>query len=386
MNFDNSTITTKDIPWILDYAGRTQLRSARGELDNGGIIPYVGSVSGVGKSRGVQAYADRPSKVSKSGKYALLNKYMIAGQLPEDVGVCYIPNTDTKEMDSYVIGDLTGNSVEDADDYEKIIIFIDEVNSGSRECLASLQDGIEGRCFNGVPVRENVIYVLAGNPEGTGCGTEDLPANLKSRLAMYELVPDQNEFVEYLTSTGQNHNVVAYLGWKIYGRDAQASQRRGDSPIFCEFDEDAKKNPDPRGWSKFAAFLDENPEPRQEQLTGHAQLGGKTYEDFAKFKALFDRGDVVKVKDIIADPEEVAIPSQDFDTLYAVITNCVNYINEEGEDLEVSDTDAITIYLDRVADVSEAIANYAFQQCKQRNPLFTKSEEHSKYNKKHSSY
>lgn len=375
-------ITASQISKVMDLCAATQMEQVRRRneglpMENGGTLACFEGTAGCGKSYGVQAWCDEPSRTSKSGKRALLKKVTLASSLPEDAGSVYIPNPETKTMDEYTIGNLRGDYPE-ADDYDYVVVFIDELHNGNAECHAVIKDGVESRVFNNQPVTDKTIFVFAGNPSGTGCKTDKLDEALKDRLAIYRVIPDKDATVEHMIQTGHNPSLIGFISWKQFN-----STEGPNSFAYLGSERGEDKGYSPRSLSKLSFVLDQNLSREDEIIHGQAQVGVKLYTEYRAYADL--SGNVVSVQEILANPEDCDVPTdgKDYAKLYAVVTNCVAFVSKQGESLTVDQTDAITLYLDRVACANEAIGVFAFTMCKKSNEAFHVSEEHGKFLEKH---
>ena len=354
-------LNTKNVFELLDLAAETQ-----GRVTGGGVLPFLVSDPGLGKSQIVQQWCDQPSETSKSGKRALLVKVILSRTPAADVSSIPVPDVKSGKIIWYDTGKFIGN-VEGAEDYDYVVVFYDELPNAPTDVQVAIQDLIESREANGTFVAPNVVFCAAGNPPESGCGANQLVQALSSRLCHVRCEFSLESWTAYASDVGINPWIIAYHTFK-----------KGES--MTNFDPSAEgPQADPRSWEKLSQAIECNPSPYIRQVVGEGIVGLYEYTAFVAFERMTD---VVHVEEIIANPSACHIP-YDAGTQFAVAANITTYIGGRKAELTIEESNAIIEYLDRVSEVNEVVSNLCVRNSADRNPQFTQCEQYSRYNANH---
>ena len=351
-------INFENVSEALELALATQ-----GKVPGGGFIPFWITHPGDGKTQLHQQFCDQPSATSKSGKRGLLVSLILSRVPSVDIAAIPVPDLETGQIRYFHTGRFVGD-VPNAEDYDFVLVFIDELPNSPDDVQVAFQSVAEDRESNGVKVADNVIFAAAGNPSEDNCGAGTLVQSLLDRLCPIYGEVDLDGWCEWAEANGVLDTVVQFNRWKE------------GTALQC-FDPDAEgAQSSPRSWVKFSDALKCNPSPTFRKAIGEGYLGAIKYNEFAAFEKL---SDVVSIVDILSNPEGCPVPLQS-GADFAVAANIISYVRKSGDKLEESAVDSIIVYLDRLP---ESLAAFGFAFCHRANPLFSCSEKIGWFKGKH---
>ena len=351
-------INFENVSEALELALATQ-----GKVPGGGFIPFWITHPGDGKTQLHQQFCDQPSATSKSGKRGLLVSLILSRVPSVDIAAIPVPDLETGKIRYFHTGRFVGD-VPNAEDYDFVLVFIDELPNSPDDVQVAFQSVAEDRESNGVKVADNVIFAAAGNPSEDNCGAGTLVQSLLDRLCPIYGEVDLDGWCEWAEANGVLDTVVQFNRWK-------------EGTALQSFDPDAEgAQASPRGWVKFSDALKCNPSPAFRKAIGEGYLGAIKYNEFAAFEKL---SDVVSIVDVLSNPEGCPVPLQS-GADFAVAANLISYVRNSKDKLEESAVDSIIVYLDRLP---ESLAAFGFAFCHRANPLFACSEKIGWFKGKH---
>ena len=215
---------------------------------------------GIGKSDIVSQIADD------------MNGYMIdlrLGQMdPTDIRGIPFYNKEINKMDWAPPIDLPDQEL--ADQYDWIVLFLDEMNSAAPSVQAAAYQLILNRRVGKYVLPDNVVMVAAGNRESDKGVTYRMPAPLANRFIHLEMAVNFDDWFEWAVSNKINTDVVGYLQFAkqdLYDFDPKSSSRSFATP---------------RSWSFVSELLDDD----IDELTTTDLVAGAVGEGLAvKFMA-----------------------------------------------------------------------------------------------------
>ena len=365
MEKHSMSILTYKTPVTFEYVkeGIEHALATQGKVPGGGFVPYWVTHPGDGKTQLHQQVCDEPSATSKSGKRGLLVSLILSRVPSVDVAAIPVPDLETGKIRYFHTGRLIGN-VPNAEDYDFVLVFLDELPNAPEDVQVAFQSVIEDRESNGVKVADNVIFAAAGNPSEDNCGAGKLVKSLLDRLCPIYGEVSLDGWCAWAEDNGVLDTVIQFNRWKE------------GTALQC-FDPDCDvAQSSPRAWVKFSDALKNNPSPVFRKSIGEGYLGAIKYNEFATFEKL---SDVVSIVDILSNPEGCTIPL-DSGAEFAVTANIISYVRNSKDKLEESAVDSIIVYLDRL---SESLAAFGFAFCHRANPLFSCSEKIGWFKGKH---
>jgi len=357
-------------------------RNTQGNVKTGGIIPFLTGGPGLGKSAVVKQYA-------ASTNYLLVT-IILSRSTGVDFGY-YVPNKETGELDYYSSGRLAGR-VPNAEDYDGVIVFFDELPSSLEETQVILLSLFEDRAWEDKPVADNVLYICAGNDPDSNCGASKLIEPLQSRLCEVPVEACEDGWVLHAKANNFYPALIAWHQWTNFS-------------FFSEFDPNSDlPNLSPRDSEKFSDVLWLDPDEATKRIVGDGYLGTHATSSYLEFES-FTR-EVQRPTEIIADPfgastyvdsygEQVqydrgveatdstsyaAQRNRELGHLHAVLFNCVRWVSKQGESLQPEQAGALIKYFGRLPEVQAVLA---FTACVEANELFAQCNEFSEFKADH---
>lgn len=137
-------------------------------------------------------------------------------------------------------------SIKYAEQHERIILFLDEMNSAAPSVQSAAYQLVLNRKVGTYTLPDNVVIVAAGNREGDKGVTYKMPAPLANRFIHMEMQHSFDDWFEWATEHKIHKDVVGFLNWSksdLYSFDPKSSSRAFSTP---------------RSWSFVSELLTEN--------------------------------------------------------------------------------------------------------------------------------
>ena len=188
---------------------------------------------GIGKSELVEG-------IGNSG--AMGNTLVIDMRLalfePTDLRGYPVPNVETGVMQWLPPADLP--TAEMAEQYDTIILFMDELNSAAPSVQAAAYQLILNRRIGQYFLPKNVVIIAAGNRETDKGVTYRMPKPLENRFVHFELRVDFQDWLNWAVQPENNidANIVGYLSFAkgdLYNFDPASSSRGFATPRAWTF-------------------------------------------------------------------------------------------------------------------------------------------------------
>jgi len=122
--------------------------------------------------------------------------------------------------------------------HEKIILFLDEMNSAAPAVQAAAYQLILNRRVGEYRLPDNVMIVAAGNREGDKGVTYRMPAPLANRFLHLEMKHNFDDWFQWAVDHGIHQDVVGYLTFSkdsLYTFDPKSSSRSFATPRSWSF-------------------------------------------------------------------------------------------------------------------------------------------------------
>ena len=136
--------------------------------------------------------------------------------------------------------------MEFAEQYDRIILFLDEMNSAAPSVQSAAYQLVLNRKVGTYNLPDNVVIVAAGNREGDKGVTYRMPAPLSNRFIHVEMEHKFDDWFEWATENKIHKDIVGFLNWSksdLYSFDPKSSSRAFSTP---------------RSWSFVSELLTEN--------------------------------------------------------------------------------------------------------------------------------
>ena len=136
--------------------------------------------------------------------------------------------------------------MEFAKQHERIILFLDEMNSAAPSVQSAAYQLVLNRKVGTYSLPDNVVIVAAGNRDGDKGVTYRMPAPLANRFIHIEMECKFDDWFEWATENKIHKDVVGFLNWSktdLHNFDPKSSSRAFATP---------------RSWSFVSELLTEN--------------------------------------------------------------------------------------------------------------------------------
>jgi hypothetical protein len=155
---------------------------------------------------------------------------------PTDLRGYPAPDMETKQMVWLPPADLP--TAEMAEQYDTIILFLDELNSAAPSVQAAAYQLILNRRIGQYFLPKNVVIIAAGNRETDKGVTYRMPKPLENRFVHFELRVDFGDWLNWAVNNSVDPNVVGFLSFAkgdLYNFDPQSSSRGFATPRSWTF-------------------------------------------------------------------------------------------------------------------------------------------------------
>jgi hypothetical protein len=129
-------------------------------------------------------------------------------------------------------------SKEFAEEYDNIVLFLDEMNSAAPAVQAAAYQLILNRRVGTYELPDNVVIVAAGNREADKGVTYRMPAPLANRFIHLELAVSFDDWFEWAVNNNQHKDVVGFLQFSkkdLYDFDPKSPSRSFATPRSWSF-------------------------------------------------------------------------------------------------------------------------------------------------------
>ena len=299
-----------------------QARAAIVDCIEAGLVPFVKSSPGLGKSTIMRSVNDQ------------YNLHMIDHRLstsaPEDLSglpdFLDTPNGRQATFSPFDIFPLTNTPIPDGKD--GWMIFLDEANSGTKMVQAASYKLVLDKMVGQKKLHERVCITMAGNLATDRALVNPLSTAMQSRVVHIKMVPNFNEWLEDVAiPQDYDERIVAYLNYMEGTNDSKLMDFRPDhkDETFCC----------PRTWefmNKFVkgkkfALTEDGYEMENKIRTYVGTITSGVAVDFVQFTKVFH--EIIKLEDVLRDPTAAKIPPTS-QGMFAVIGHLGNKVNAEN--------------------------------------------------------
>lgn len=150
---------------------------------------------------------------------------------PEDIAV---PRTDHERL-QFVRADwipLVGDYPED----DIVVVMIDEASQGDNPVQKTLSNLIQEREAYGVPLHENVAFVMTGNRQQDRAGANRILSHLRNRMTTLQFDASLDDWCNWALAHDVTPELVSFLRFK--------------PNLLNDFDPKRDLNPTPRAWAE----------------------------------------------------------------------------------------------------------------------------------------
>ncbi len=297
------------------------------ECIQAGLVPFVRSSAGMGKSSIMKAIA-REFGLKVIDIRLSQSTPEDANGLPRFRDILDADGKFVRAISEFVPFDtLPIEGTEIPEGYNGWLIFFDEFNSGSRMVQAAMYKIILDRMVGQHNIHPNAVMVCAGNLDTDRAITNPISTAMQSRLVHLIMSLDHDEFMEdVVINQGWDPRIKAFLAYKRnYVHDFNPEH---DDHTFCC----------PRTWD-FMNRLIKGKEVTEDKAALYAgTITSGVAVEFITFTKVFDS--LPRIEQIVRDPEHYALPI-DAATRFATIVHLTDQVTDKT-------FEAITIYVNRM--------------------------------------
>ena len=293
-----------------------QVRRFAVETLMAGLVPFIRSSPGMGKSALVKSIAE---------EYGMeLLDIRLSTCAPEDLtGLPHFEDGKAKFMPFDMFPVVSTPLPESKNGW---LIFLDEFNSAAKSVQAAAYKLVLDKMVGLLKLHPNVMIVAAGNLDTDRAITNNVGTALQSRFVHLEMELNHDEFMEDVAfKYGWDSRIIAYLSYQP-GKLHDFRSDHNDKTFCC-----------PRTW-EFMNKLIQGKEVNDDHAPLYAgTVTSGTAVEFIQFTKVYQN--LPKIGDILRDPENMTVP-HDPPIRYATTT----YLIEQATD---KNFDKIATYINR---------------------------------------
>jgi hypothetical protein len=218
---------------------------------------------------------------------------------------------------------------------EIIVVFLDDFTNApepiQKAYMPLLLNNREQRFVQGMPVRDSVVFIVAGNRRKDKSGVRGVLHAVTGRAdVIVEILPEVDEWIIWAIQEELPWSVIGCVKW--------------NREIFCVDtpNVDMKKIGNPRNWAALGYVVrDWNVPDHLEYQTYTGAVGQSEAQQFISFREVQD--DLPDIDMILLDPENALIPQDNPGAMWATCANLCQVAN-------LDNFEAIVTYTDRMRD------------------------------------
>ena len=217
---------------------------------------FVWGPPGIGKS---ETFEGIRKSYEDQGLRAKLIDCRLALWDPTDLKGYPYYNPETNRMSFSTPDELP--TAEEAEQYDIIILFLDELNGASPATQAAAYQLVLNRAIGKYKLPDNVVIAAAGNRDTDKGVTYRMPKPLANRFVHYEIRVDFNTWFDWAVKNNIHPDVVGYLQTfkqDLYNFDAGSNERSFATP---------------RSWTFVSETLDDVEDFTEEEVTDMVAAG-----------------------------------------------------------------------------------------------------------------
>jgi len=260
-----------------------------------GLVPYIVSSPGMGKSSIV-------AKVADQGGLKLLD-LRLSQCTPEDLQGFPMRTGNKATFTPFDIFPLESDTPPEG--FNGWLLLLDEMSSAPKPVQAAAYKLVLDRMVGSFSLNEKCAIVCAGNKITDRAVVTTMSTALQSRLIHYEMTVTLDDWQEWAIATGIDHRIIGFLNF---------------SPSkLMDFDPDHKDKTFacPRTWEFLSRLIKNQDVSSSIGARVSGTIGQGVAVEFITFAQEYTR--LPNFKDLMSDPENYAIPPE-ASTKYATIS------------------------------------------------------------------
>jgi hypothetical protein len=306
------------------------------------LSTLIEGAPGVGKSEGVWQVTDEVDGVLVDVRLNLFDSVDFRG-LPDfaEVTVKQGKTTISKKLTQWSMPDFLpfkGNPAFAQFADRPIVLFLDELGSASPAVFPVAMQLINEHRVGEHELMDNVIVIAATNRVSDRGTSTYLPTTVYSRFTIVEAIPDYKCWNRYWLQKHKYPLAAAFYEWKKDGAFFSFDPKDREQKCF------ATPRTNEKAWKLIMdPKLEAHPEVLRAAVIGTV---GSVGFDILAFKEVYQK--VPKIKDILANPEKIALPDEE-SMLYATACSVSGF-------MEKTTIDKLDTFLSRLAPMYQALA------------------------------
>ena len=379
--YDEESVNEIPMPtgdaWFEDlhYCIEAQLLGGKTGERGCATVPFYEGPPGVAKTAKVEQYVPWVYKYGSevlgiAHPRAKVNIHILSQSDNVDIGGAIAPDFENNTIKRMIPDDILG--LNDCEDYDIVINFIDEVSNTTPSMLSAIASVIEDGQIFGKKKAPNCVFVLAGNRPQDGTGSIKMPRQLMDgRLVHKPMTVDADEWIDWSVREDLHIKAVAPIRWK--------------KELLYRYDPKTKgPNQTPRGWHKASNLLYIIPEDKTEAIA-RAVTGCIGAGAYAEARGFWDHSEHLALfEEVIADPNRCACPEVGTDpsavsgqqAMGSNIAYHLQQMRQNKQFLSRTDAGAIMTYLNRFEG---EISMWATRLCGDTNEDLKNCQEYSAF-------
>lgn len=310
-----STINAAD----LYKCGPEQTKEFIIEVLQAGLVPYVRSSPGMGKSSIIR-------QIAKEWNLELID-IRLSTCAPEDLtGLPRLTDNSAKFVPFTDLFPIEGMELPEGKD--GWFIFLDEFNAGERQIQAASYKIVLDRMVGQYKLHEKVVLAMAGNLDTDKAITNRISTAMQSRVIHLFMETSHDDWMKLVGAPHKyDTRILAYLGWKP-GALNEFDPEHTDNTFNCQ-----------RTWEFVNALIKGKTFGRSKDSNGlweyeidkkiplfAGTIGAGTAVDFVQFTKVFH--DLPSINDILRDPNNAKVPD-DLNAKWAMVTTILEHLEEK---------------------------------------------------------
>ncbi|WP_199097289.1 hypothetical protein [Dyella sp. ASV21] len=278
-----------------------------------GLVPYVRSSPGIGKSDIMKSIADEY-------RLKLIDLRLSQCDVTDLHGLPRFTNDGRAEYSPFSSFPLEGDELPlhpDGQPYEGWLLFLDEISSAGKQMQAAAYKLLLDRMVGQSNLHKKVLLACAGNLETDRAVVHGTSTAMQSRLVHIEMRCDHREWMQWASKQGIDSRIIGFLEFKPdYLHKFEPDHQ--DKTFAC-----------PRTW-EFAHRLVKGESITNSDiplLAGTVSAG--VAQEFVQFAQIY--ADLPKMSDILKDPKSAPVP-QEPSTKFAMSTVVADHFTDKTAD------------------------------------------------------
>jgi hypothetical protein len=288
-----------------------QTRAFVEDVIGAGLVPFVQSSPGMGKSSIMRA-------IARAYRLWLID-HRLSTSAPEDLSGLPEFFTDKDgirraRFAPFDIFPVAGTEVPEG--YDGWMLFLDEANSGTKMVHAASYKLILDKMVGQLKLHERVAITMAGNLSTDRAIVNPLSTAMQSRVIHIEMVINFLEWLEDVAFAEKyDDRIIAFLNWKEnYLMDFRPDHQ---DRTFCS----------PRTW-EFMNRLITGKEVTEEKTALYAgSITSGVAVEFVQFCQIYH--DLLTIRDVLRDPTGVAVP-RDPERKWALVSHLMGQVDDKN--------------------------------------------------------